>query len=413
MPKQRIDQHFALNLPPVPDGKKSIEHNDTAIDGFHIRQNAGSQVGTWILSYSDANKKRRHVNLGRTDVVPFEDARKAAIEKRLEILAGRDPAYERLQAKQVMTVDAFYTEQYRPYAEQHLRSWSRYDLYYRTRLKARFGHLPLNKVSLADVQQLHSEIAAAGLKPATADHHAKFMRVLLNKAVAWGLIKENPLRALHLFNADNKQQRVLSEAEMQKLLTQLDGDKNREVACLLTWLIATGARRGEAMRARWQDVDMERKSWHIPSTNAKAKKGRHVPLNSLAMAVLQECETRREAHQSDFLFESRHGTAFGDIQHQWLRILRDAGIPRCRVHDLRHSFCSWLARQNVSLYTISRLVGHANPATTTVRYAHLSQDTLAAESDRLGSAFLGLTDRSRPESADAVEVAAIDGDTAS
>jgi integrase len=388
MPKQSLDQQYVDNLSPVPDGKKSIEHNDTSIPGFHIRQNAGSTVGTWVYSYKNAAGKRSHVNLGRTDVMPFEEARALAVDKRLEVLAGRDPAYERLQAMQVMTVDEFYTQQYLPYAKQHLRSWSRYDLYYRTRLKARFGNLPLNKVPLADMQQLHSELAAEGLKPATCDHYAKFMRVLLNKAVKFGLIKTNPLTRIELFNADNKQQRFLQKDEMERLMTQLGTDPNREVACLITFLIATGARRGEAFQVRWQDIDLSVPQWHIPATSAKAKVGRYVPLNALAVAVLQECETRRATHRSDYVFESpRSRSAFTDVQHQWLRILRDAKVKRCRLHDLRHTFASLLVNGGTSLYAVSKLLGHAD-VQVSQRYAHLTQETLREESARLGRALL-------------------------
>jgi integrase len=388
MPQQKLSQPFADALPAVPDGKRAIEYNDPDIKGFHMRQNAGSTVGTWVYSYTNAAGKRSHCNLGRTDVMPFEEARALAIEKRLEVRAGRDPAYEKLQAKKVMTVDAFYTDHYLPYAKAHLRTWHRYALYYHKHLKNRFGALPLNKVTLADVQQLHSELAAQGLKPATCDHYAKFMRVLLNKAVKFGKLTSNPLAGLELFNADNKQQRYLSQDEMTRLMQQLSIDMNREVACLITLLIATGARRGEALHAKWGDVDLASKTWHIPAASAKAKVGRHVPLNDLALAALKEAETRRSKHKSDYVFESpRTGTCFTDIKHQWQRILRDAGVERCRVHDLRHSFASWLVQGGTSLYAVSKLLGHADPAVTQ-RYAHLSQETLQTESDRLGAALL-------------------------
>ena len=79
--------------------------------------------------------------------------------------------------------------------------------------------------------------------------------------------------------------------------------------------------------------------------------------------------------------------AITHIQHQWLRILKDAGVARCRVHDLRHTFASMLVNGGTSLYAVSKLLGHADPAITQ-RYAHLTQETLREESTRLGQFLL-------------------------
>ena len=79
--------------------------------------------------------------------------------------------------------------------------------------------------------------------------------------------------------------------------------------------------------------------------------------------------------------------AITHIQHQWLRILKDAGVARCRVHDLRHTFASMLVNGGTSLYAVSKLLGHADPAITQ-RYAHLTQETLREESTRLGQSLL-------------------------
>jgi integrase len=59
----------------------------------------------------------------------------------------------------------------------------------------------------------------------------------------------------------------------------------------------------------------------------------------------------------------------------WDRIRQRAGLEDVRLHDLRHSFASFLVNGGVSLYIVQALLGHAN-ARTTQRYAHLANDTL-------------------------------------
>lgn len=52
-----------------------------------------------------------------------------------------------------------------------------------------------------------------------------------------------------------------------------------------------------------------------------------------------------------------------------------AGVPNCRWHDLRHTAASLMASQGVSLYTIGKVLGHAQ-VKTTQRYAHLTDEAL-------------------------------------
>ena len=71
------------------------------------------------------------------------------------------------------------------------------------------------------------------------------------------------------------------------------------------------------------------------------------------------------------------------LKQQFDRARRAAGMPHVRIHDLRHTYASWLAQANVSLGTIGALLGHSQ-AQTTRRYAHLSVDALREATGRLG-----------------------------
>ena len=152
----------------------------------------------------------------------------------------------------------------------------------------------------------------------------------------------------------------------------LKNDKNRLVCNVLLFLLSTGARVNEALKAEWKHIDRKGRTWTIPAANAKSKKARHIPLNDAAMQVLDDVHTEGSyAH----IFVNRHtGERLKHIAKVWKRLRNEAGMPDLRIHDLRHAFCSILAQAGVPIYTISKLAGHST-VDVTQRYSHLAPET--------------------------------------
>lgn len=76
-----------------------------------------------------------------------------------------------------------------------------------------------------------------------------------------------------------------------------------------------------------------------------------------------------------------------DFNHSdWDRIRKTAGLEGLRIHDLRHSFASFAAADGVSLYVIGKALGHRQ-ASTTERYAHLTDDPVLAAVELVGARF--------------------------
>jgi integrase len=166
------------------------------------------------------------------------------------------------------------------------------------------------------------------------------------------------------------------------LLEVLRSDRNQTVCRMALFLLSTGCRLNEALSATWADVDVERRVFTIRATNSKSRKLRSVPLNDSAIEVLNSLD-RGEA--DDPLFVSSRGRkrharkAFTTIAKQWDRIRKVAGLPHLRLHDLRHSFASFLVNDGRTLYEVQAILGHST-SKVTERYAHLSTTTLQAAS---------------------------------
>jgi integrase len=198
----------------------------------------------------------------------------------------------------------------------------------------------------------------------------------------------------------NLPERSLFEPQIKQLTEKSFALENRERRIkatklvedghIILFLIYTGARKREALDAKWQDIDWDKKSWRIPKT--KSGKVRHIPLSKGALSVLEALENlclegRLGRHLKAscladmsyrYIFPNiRTGQPYVSFFYSWNAARVRAGMPDLRVHDLRHSFASFLVNAGRSLYEVQELLGHADIRTTS-RYAHLSRERLIA-----------------------------------
>ena len=139
---------------------------------------------------------------------------------------------------------------------------------------------------------------------------------------------------------------------------------------IIPMLILTGARKREVLDAKWTEFDLERRQWRVSIT--KAGKPRYVPLSDGVVQLLSTL-----AHDSPkWVFPNpKTGKPYVSIFCSWNTARKQAGLADVRIHDLRHSFASFLVNAGRSLYEVQKILGHTQ-IKTTQRYAHLSQDTL-------------------------------------
>jgi integrase len=144
-------------------------------------------------------------------------------------------------------------------------------------------------------------------------------------------------------------------------------------------LILTGARKREVLDAKWEDFDLQRSQWRIPTT--KAGRPRYVPISGGVVNLLA-CIPRNDC---PYVFANpKTGKPYVSIFNGWNTARKQAGLAEVRIHDLRHSFASFLINGGRSIYEVQRILGHTQ-IKTTQRYAHLSHDTLLDAADIVGN----------------------------
>ena len=342
-----------------------------------VRSSSNGQ-GTYYLRYKDISGKSCHQKIGKTSDISLADARRKVKELKAEISLGADPRAEDKARKAVVTFDEFFNDHYLPYVKPRKRSWDLDEELYRLRIKAVFGAKRLNQVSRLQIQSFHSGLLEEGLAAATANHHAKLIRHMLNLAVEWEMLDKNPANRIHMFAEDNKVERYMNDTQLATLLNVLRTDSSRSVCLIAMFLLATGCRLNEALSATWSQVDKFKRVWRIPASNSKSKRMRPVPLNETALDVINQLNT--EGEYTHLFINKKTKKPYVNVAKVWERLRLEAGLPQLRLHDLRHQAASNLINSGSSLYIVQQILGHSDPSVTQ-RYSHLSMKSLNDASD--------------------------------
>ena len=224
------------------------------------------------------------------------------------------------------------------------------------------------KDTLTQWKRIRSDIAV--------NRELETLRHMLNKAVEWGMLDENPFDKFKgpiLFEEKNDRVRYLTEDEIKRLLAVSPSYlKNIIKAALLT-----GLRKGDLLNLKWSNVDLE-KGILSYSEQKKRDRLRMKVLNSDMVDLLMGIPKG----ESDHIFCRPEGEPLKDVKRSFKTSLRKAGISNFRFHDLRHTSASYMVMRGASMKAVQEHLGHTT-LTMTQKYSHLSPDFQRSEVERL------------------------------
>jgi integrase len=378
----RLTDAMIRKLPPPASGNK-VHWDEVA--GFGVRVTAKG-ARSFILNYRVGGRERRYT-IGSTDEWSTSAARRHALDWKAAIRQGRDPLGEIEETRTALTVPDLADRFEREYLPRLRHSSQR--LYLNTLngsrdrkgIRAYFKHMKIEDLRHRDVEAFHRYVS--GFAPTMANRSVAVLSKMMGLAVKWDLRADNPVRGIEL-NSEEKRERYLTPAEIERLSTALAEDEDTQAADIIRLLLLTGARKGEVLSMRWADLDLDRGVWVKPAASTKQKKLHRVPLSTGAIDLLRSIEA-----DGEWVFPGRiDGQHRAEIKYAWDRVRKAAGLPGFRIHDLRHTYASVLASAGLSLPVIGALLGHTQ-AQTTARYAHLLDDPLRAATERASDVLTG------------------------
>lgn len=357
---------------------KSTEFSDSTVVGLKIEvYPSGRKI--WFFRYTFEGKKTA-LRIGEYPAIDLDEARSTALQYRAEIDRGFNPAHERRLKREEQTFKQYAEDAYIPHAKVHKKSVNDDIAKLRLHMYAVFGDRKLSAVTKQEISTYHGKIKLSHT-PAYANRHLALVKRMLSLAVDWGYLSSNAAQGIKLFKEENSRETFLSKDEAKRLIAAMEFDRNFIACAALKVMLLTGVRRQEALSAVWTNVNLEAGVWLLPST--KAGKPRYVQLSDAANQVFQQ--VRDSAPDSAYVFPGRDpAKPLCDPKKTLQRLLAVAEITKpFRIHDTRHSFASLLVENGTSLFTVQRLLGHAQ-ISTTQRYAHLSAETLRDGVETIG-----------------------------
>ena len=253
----------------------------------------------------------------------------------------------------------------------------------RQHLSPAFGARELADIQRHEVEDWLHGLSAGGLAPATCNRILAVFKTICSLAAMRGLLPagQSPCAGVSSFKIHTQRERYLSREEAQRLMRALENSKHPE-AFALRLLLLTGARKSEILKARWEHVRLELRLLIVPLS--KSGRPRHILLSDAALDVVRAMP---RTPGNPWLFPGHApGKPLSDLYLFWNRLRRDLGLADVRIHDLRHTFASFLVNAGHSLYETQKMLGHSDPRTT-MRYAHLGQASLLAAAETVSGFF--------------------------
>jgi integrase len=296
------------------------------------------------------------------------------------------------------------------WASAHIsrKTHERYCEIVRLYITPHIGAFPIQKLRPAHLVDLYTTLQERGgsqgasLSPRSVGHVHRILRRGLGLAMTWGVTTTNVATAVKPPPVPHGEIPVLSHDQIGLVLRHLDGQDLRPV---VSFLLGTGCRRGEALALRWKDLDLEKGTVRIERSLEHTRSGVRVKSpktahsrRSITIAPWLVAELR--AHHARQL-EQRLALGLGKpaddalvfarwdgsphvplwATQKFSRTMRALGIANVTLHALRHTHASALIASGIDVLTVSRRLGHASAAITLGTYGHLfaNTDSRAAE----------------------------------
>jgi integrase len=376
-------------------------------EGSITQRNDGRWQASLIVGYNDEGKPKRHYVYGKSS---------KEVKAKLKELLKRQAEGTFVEPHKT-TLGEWLGRWLEQYMKAKLKrgTFESYNTLVTAHIKPAVGNIQLIKLQANMLQKFYNDMLSSGRKKPTKDgekglstRYVRYMhtviREALQQAVKENLLARNPADATEPPTVKTKEMRPLSEQEMEKFLESASDDRLFPAYVLA---VATGLRRGELLGLCWDCVDLNAgtvtvrrqllslKGGPVLEETTKTKSGRRcvtIPDNVVKMLRSHKTQQDRQKNwfaggayeDNNLVFCKEDGTMLdpAEFTKRFQKRLYEAGLPRVRLHDLRHTHASLLLARGVHPKIVQERLGHSTITMTLDLYSHLApglQEAAAAE----------------------------------
>ena len=373
-------------------------------EGSIRKRKDGRWEGRYTAGHDSETGKAIYKNvLGRSQ---------AELKEKLKQAIGEAQALDITKAGKY-TVGEWMEVWFQDYAKIKVRpsSHQTYQGYIHNHIRPNIGDIPLEKLTSLDLQKFYKKLLTTGrvdrveakgqpkgLSAKTVRNIHQILSSALKLAQEQRLILTNPAEGCALPRVEHQEMKTLTTVQLASFFREA---RESGVFELYYLELATGLRRGELLGLKWEDIDLERGdlrvrrqvsriNGEVVEAPLKTKNAyRTLPLAEDTVSVLKE--QRRKVGNSPWVFPSPNGGPISpdSVLHMLHRVLKRAGLPKVRFHDLRHTFATLALQNGVDVKTVSGMLGHFSAGFTLDTYAHITSAAQRQAAKTMGNVLAG------------------------
>lgn len=376
MPTTRLTKS-TIDALPIPE--KEIVYWDQTLPGFGLKITPkGRKVFIVLYRAAGGGSRLRKYTIGPYDRITLHNARIEAQKVLAARLEGRDAATEKLEARRRLTADTV-PEVTGLYAKLHLsqrRSGREVMQILQRNLVDRVGSRSVHSISKRDVIDLVNAVVDRG-SPVAANKSLKVIKSFFNWCVGRAIVERSPCESIRVPTVERARDRVLTDRELAQII-QAARQRGGPYGAIVEVLALTGQRRDEVARMSWDEVDLDRRIWALPATRTKNDRPHIIQLSEPAVLVIGP-----QPRSGRFVF-SRNGVApVGDFSSQKRKLDHLCGVSHWRLHDLRRTMVSGMARLGVAPHIADKILNHAAGTISGVAAVYQRHEFLRERRDAL------------------------------
>ena len=346
---------------------------DAASPGFGVKVTPkGRKVFIVLYRTGGAGSKLRKYTIGPYGRVTLHQARVAAQKVFAAKVDGRDPAAEKREGKRRAVADLV-EDLLETFITQRLsqnRSAAETSRLLRREVGKPWAGRSVHTISKRDVVEVVSAIVQRGA-PGAANKTLKSLKTFLRWCVGQAVLDQSPAEGVPLPTKEVARDRVLNDTELTQVILaarKIGGP----YGAIVELLALTGQRREEVACLQWEELDLAQRTWTIPKARTKNAKAHIVHLSRQALAAL-----KREVQRGPFVFTLLGTKPFQDFARAKRRLDQLSGVTGWRLHDLRRTCVSGMARLGVAPHVADKILNHQVGAISGVAAVYQRHDFLS------------------------------------